>query len=105
MTLEQVKARVGQPIYCVEGGRVNHATVDPKSLRTNRAELKIRGWVVVWPKPLDCLYADHDEASNVAHANRQRAGSSKPRRKWHTAPDGTSCCCTSEERKYGAGCR
>jgi len=24
---------------------------------------------------------------------------------WHTAPDGTPCCCTAEDRQYGCGCR
>ena len=23
---------------------------------------------------------------------------------WHTAPDGTECCCTAEDRRYGCGC-
>jgi len=103
MTLEQVKAKVGQTVYYVDGARLHHATVDQKTLRTNLAELAMRGWTGVWPQSLDCLYADHDEASNVAHANRMTR---KPRRaKWHTAPDGTQCCCTAEDRKYGTGCR
>lgn len=24
---------------------------------------------------------------------------------WHTAPDGSPCCCTVEDRRYGCGCR
>lgn len=26
-------------------------------------------------------------------------------RTWHTAPDGSECCCTAGERRYGCGCR
>lgn len=25
--------------------------------------------------------------------------------RWHAAPDGTECCCTAEDRRYGCGCR
>lgn len=26
-------------------------------------------------------------------------------RAWHTAPDGKPCCCTTEDRRHGCGCR
>jgi hypothetical protein len=33
-----------------------------------------------------------------------RAKSQQHNRTWHKAPDGTDCCCTEEERRYGMGC-
>jgi len=27
-----------------------------------------------------------------------------PDSQWHTAPDGSNCCCTAEDRQYGCGC-
>ncbi|MCC7314134.1 MAG: hypothetical protein IT419_04880 [Planctomycetes bacterium] len=24
---------------------------------------------------------------------------------WHEAPDGSPCCCTEDDRRYGCGCR
>ncbi len=29
----------------------------------------------------------------------------KSERRWHRAPDGSACCCTAEDRRYGCGCR
>lgn len=30
---------------------------------------------------------------------------SQPKKQWHAAPDGTPCCCTADDRRYGCGCR
>lgn len=38
-------------------------------------------------------------------AAQHAAGEGRRREtKWHVAPDGTPCCCTAEERRYGLGC-
>ncbi|MCK9568549.1 hypothetical protein M0R72_06380 [Candidatus Pacearchaeota archaeon] len=34
-----------------------------------------------------------------------RACETRETHPWHTAPDGTPCRCTAEDRRYGCGCR
>ena len=48
-----------------------------------------------WPR----LYSSEEKARSA-----QRHISKSPERAWHTAPDGTECCCTAEDRRYGCGC-
>ncbi len=38
----------------------------------------------------------------ISMANSEQQDTGDP--EWHTAPDGTQCCCTAEDRQYGCGC-
>ena len=52
--------------------------------------------------------AEQRAERSAAQEERQRAKALRaaaPGRQWHTSPDGTPCCCTAEDRRYGCGCR
>ena len=48
----------------------------------------------------------HPITSNEAQALLAKIRPLTPRAGvWHRAPDGTSCRCTAEDRRFGCGCR
>jgi hypothetical protein len=42
---------------------------------------------------------------NILNSKREQLKADKQPIQWHTAPDGSPCCCTAEDRRYGCGCR
>ncbi len=46
------------------------------------------------------IYAELTRRDSEIRARRAKQGG----RDWHTAPDGSPCCCTAEDDRYGCGC-
>lgn len=76
-------------------GTEQHASL----VTTQRTELD----AATTPAEREAVLAKYGPQISRAHSEMEYARTPEPN--WHAAPDGSQCCCTSEDRRYGCGCR